>query len=201
MIFKIAITGGTSSGKSFISKIFCEKLNCLVFDADKIVEEIYKDHYFCYISFINHERFSLLLNESKTLCKKKIKKMIIENDSILNELCEIIYPELKKRIFSIFEERQEDKYIIFEVPLLFESEFDKFFNFIININSDEDLQLKRSLDKKIDEKLHRIFVARQLNNDIKNQKSHFIIMNNEDLEKQIDECIKLIEVFNTSLLQ
>ena len=201
MIFKIAITGGTSSGKSFISKIFCEKLNCIVRDADKIVEEIYRDRDFCYISFINHEKFSFLLNDSKTLCKKKIKKMITVDDFMLNDLCEIIYPELKKRIFSIFEKYQRDQYILFEIPMLFESGFDKFFNFIININSEKELQLKRSLNKKIDAKLHKIFIERQLNDGIKNQKSHFIIMNDENLEKQINECIKLIKGFNTSPLQ
>ena len=78
--------------------------------------------------------------------------MITVDDFMLNDLCEIIYPELKKRIFSIFEKYQRDQYILFEIPMLFESGFDKFFNFIININSEKELQLKRSLNKKIEKK-------------------------------------------------
>lgn len=193
MIIKIAITGNTSSGKTYISKILSEKLNCLVFDADKIVSEIYKDKNFCELYFKNHKDFSKFLNKSGTICKKKIKKEILENHFVLDKICEIIYPELKKRIFDIFEQFKNNKYIIFEIPMLFESEFDKFFNFIININSCSNLQLKRSIDKKIPEKLHKIFINKQLENNLRNQKADFVIKNDENLLKQIDECIKKLK--------
>ena len=197
MVFKIAITGGTSSGKSFISDILSKKLNCLTFDADIMVNEIYKDQNFCNLNFINHESFSQFLNDHQTLCKKKLKEAIIENNVILNQICEIIYPELRQRIVKIFEQFKNEKDIIFEVAMLFESNFNKLFNFIINIESDQDLQLKRSINKKIDSKFHKIFIDRQLHNDIKTQKANFNIINNEDLERQINQCIHIIQNFHS----
>lgn len=101
MILKIAITGGTSSGKSFVSKIFSEQLNCLTFDTDKIVSDIYKDINFCKLHFQNNERFLQLLNKNKVVCKRKLKKAILDNNLILDEICKIVYPELKNQIFKI----------------------------------------------------------------------------------------------------
>lgn len=82
--------------------------------------------------------------------------------------------------------------------MLFESNFDEFFDFIINISSDKDMQLKRSIDKKIPEKLHEPFICKQLCNNLKNQKSHFVIINNDNIKEQINECIDIIKNFNNN---
>jgi dephospho-CoA kinase len=190
MIFKIAITGGTSSGKSYIAKILSEKLNCLYFDADKMVNEIYSDSNFCKLHFLT--KYSFLLNENFCISKEKLKKTIIGHPSFLNEICLIVYPEIKNRIIQTFQEFSKEKNIIFEITMLFESEMNKYFDFIIHINSNNNLQLQRSIDKKIDLSLHQIFVERQMDNQIKNQKSNFIIYNNENLLNQINECVNLI---------
>jgi dephospho-CoA kinase len=201
MIFKIAITGGTSSGKSFVSKIFSEQLNCITFDTDKIVSKIYKDINFCKLHFQSDEKFLQLLNKNKVVCKRKLKKAILDNNLILDEICKIVYPELKNQIFKIFEQFKNDKYIIFEIPMLFESSFDVFFDFIINISSDKNTQLKRSIDKKISKTLHELFISKQLCNSLKNQKAHFIIINNDNIKEQISECINTIKNFNNNALR
>lgn len=197
MTLKIAITGRISSGKSFIAAILGEKLPCIWTDSDKMVSEIYKDKKFCALHFKSNEEFSKLLNSSNVICKKRLKKEISENPQILDKICAVIYPELRERISEKFELYSKDKFIIFEIPLLFEENFDSLFDFIINVTSHEDLKLQRSVKKGVNEKLHKFLISRQLSNEERNKKSNFIINNDENnsLDDQIERCLTILRAY------
>ncbi len=193
MIIKIAITGRISSGKSFISSIIGKKLSCDVFDTDKIVAEMYGDAEFCKKVFANHSVFSQYLDENGVISKNKLKDAIFQDSKILQQISHLIYPELKKIILSKIS-ISEEKYILFEVPMLLESGFNTIFDIIINIESSDEIRMERSIKKGISGDFHLLFSSFQDRDEIRRNKSHFIIINNGgDLNKAINKCIEYIK--------
>ena len=59
-MIRVCVMGTIGSGKSFISKLF----NCPVFNADKEVNNIYRNHKDCFIKL--KKKFQILLNHSQS---------------------------------------------------------------------------------------------------------------------------------------
>lgn len=181
MIFKIAITGGVASGKSTVTAFLSALLNCESYSADKIVSELYNSQNFC----IKHlSQFSdYIFNENKIVDKTKLKKWIIFNPENLNKISKIMWIECEKKIVELIEGCKRD-FILFEVPLLFESKMQNIFDFLLNVESDKKMREKRAKNLSgIEKEFFEIFVANQVSNNFRRQNSDYTIENNKGLDE------------------
>jgi dephospho-CoA kinase len=193
MILKVGITGSLCTGKSTVASMFGE-LGAHVFDADKMAHDLMKKGQPCYDPIIN--LFGKEVLDNGELDRKKIAAIVFKDKARLNQLEKIIHPEVIKLIRAYIEQyKKKDEQnrcvLVFDVPLLFESQLDALMDFRIVVNARQETQLFRSaqnLGMSSEEALGRIRAQMPLREKIK--KADIIIDNDKDkiqTKKQVEE--------------
>lgn len=197
--FLIAITGGLGTGKSLFSKYLLDK-NEVVINSDavakkimttkpRIVEQIRK--------LLGNQAY---LNENQ-LNTKFIASQIFTNSELYQEFVKIVHPATIVEIQRLAQKefnRRNRKRVFVESALVFEANIEKKFDLIVLLKSDLNLRLKRTLERdKItpDEFYQRIQF--QIDPDIAEEHSHFVIYNNgslEELRKRFEFVYNLIKM-------
>ncbi|MCD4818267.1 MAG: dephospho-CoA kinase [Candidatus Cloacimonetes bacterium] len=138
--YLIAITGGIASGKTEVSKIF-QKNNFTVYFADKIGHNVLEQR-----KIID----MLVKNFGKEIClngkivRSILGEIVFNSSSRMMILNNILHPSIYKKMDEIIEKSKE-KFLVFEIPLLFENNLQKSFDLTINVVSDCENQLRRQL--------------------------------------------------------
>lgn len=133
---KIAITGNIASGKSQVEKILAR--NYPVFDTDKIAHEILDkiDEFYGYDVFTDGK-----------IDRKKLGSLVFSDADLKKKLEQIVHPKVKSELYKIFEEHKNSEFVFVSVPLLFEAGFEKIFDKIILVTTDEETRLKRLMER------------------------------------------------------
>lgn len=152
----IGLTGSIATGKSNIAKGF-KRLNIPVFDADKAVYKIYDNNPILFEHI--QENFPEAIVGNK-IDRKIVARCLINNSPALKKLEEIIHPlvEQKADKFIQLNTRHRKKFIVLEVPLLFEVGRYTDCDYIITSTCSKFLQKQRALrrNKMTAEKLEFI---------------------------------------------
>lgn len=188
---KVGITGNIGSGKSFVCKIF-ENLGIPVFYSDDETKKLY----------LLSEVKELIINrfgqevyfEDGTLNRKLLSYHLFKNEEALRFIESVLYPALNKR-FDEWCEQQETPYVLYESAILFEKNYQKFFDKIIFVSAPEDIRLQRvMLRDDCSEENVRSRMRLQLDEDLKISKADFVIFNDgaTPVKPQVLEINKLL---------
>jgi len=177
----IAITGTIGSGKSEVSA-YLRKLGYEVFDCDKANSELLKKN------LQVKEAFKQCYIGNK-LDKSKLAKLIFKDEKAKKKLEAIMHPLILEQL-----KKQAEKYEVFfaEVPLLFESKWEKYFDTNILLVSEEKVALKRLKLRGLNTTEAKKRIANQMSVEQKMQCAKQIIYNNDDLSSlynKIDEYL------------
>lgn len=187
-MLKIALTGNIASGKTEVEKYLINrgfKILCL----DKVTKELYET---------DDDLKSKLIEAFGTCQKDEISKFIFKSKDKIKTLESIIYPKIKDRMFDFINKNNNDRFIIISAAMLFESSFNKYFDKIIFISSNEDIRLKRLIKRNNLSKTEAILrITSQKKEDSKILNADFIIKNNSTLNELYSECERVIEELNT----
>ena len=184
----IAITGSFASGKSFVLKALAS-MGYEVFSCDEYVKKLYEDA--CV-----REEVEKSIEGMGEFNKQNLAKIIYNNKKARKILENIIHPKVRGAIKE-FEIKNVEKDIVFsEVPLLFESGFDKYFSYNICVFCSEKTRFLRAssrgvFDPMIFEKIKQI----QIPQEDKKNRSDFMVDSEEKkeiIEKKLKEIIKKI---------
>jgi len=183
--FLIAVTGGIASGKSIVCKWFEDK-GFTVHYADKIAQSILeKDQ----IKEIIAAEFGKFLLVKGKIDRKKLGDLVFHNRQKLQILNKLIHPEVKNEIQRLIDSSRQD-FLIFEIPLLFESTLEKAFDFVINVYSDKKVQIERLVKlRSINEKKAQKIINSQLPGETKINGADLTIFNNGKVEEIIDQLV------------
>ena len=177
---KIAITGTIGSGKSAVSSYLREK-GYYVFDCDKENDKLLKTDvlkpYFkdCY--------------DDNILNKKKLASLIFDNKKAKTLLESIMHPLILKKMVE--KSRQYDPFFA-EVPLLFEVNWDKYFDHTLLVVADKSILINRLLKRGLNLKESEQRFKNQMSIKDKIARSDTIIYNNSSLfslHKKIDRWL------------
>ncbi|WWC66558.1 dephospho-CoA kinase [Kwoniella pini CBS 10737] len=196
----VGLTGGIASGKSTVSKIFNEKYNIPIIDADLISRQVIEPDTKGYKLILKHfGKFKILNNDSKkTINRIKLGEIIFNNNEKRNLLNSLLHPLIKKEIFKkvLFYWLIKGEWcIILDIPLLIESGIWKFVGEIIIVYVNEKLQLSRLLSRNsltLSEEQAKSRINSQMSLKLKLNYSTFIIDNSgsiNDLNLQIEKFI------------
>ena len=139
-MIRIGLTGGIASGKSLISDFFRQE-NIIVLDADMIYKNLLYTNQVMRTKII--KEFSLDEIDLKELAKK-----VFANPHELKKLNRITHPfviRAFKEQLTRYEEKE--KYIVLDIPLLFEANMEDFCDYIICVYTNEEEQLKRLVER------------------------------------------------------
>ena len=181
MVLKVAITGNIASGKSQVEKIV-EKYFC-VYDTYKIAHNILNE----IKDFYGYDVFT-----EGIVDRKKLGSLVFKNPELKEKLEKIVHPKVKDKIVEIFEKHKNDKAVFISVPLLFEAGFEILFDKIILVKADENIRLKRLMERYNFSEAEAISrIKSQISQEEKT--SDYVIENNssfEELEKQTLSVLK-----------
>ena len=188
-MIRIALVGNIGSGKTHIANLF----NYPVFNADKVVADIYKKDFSC---FQKIRRISPNFFRTFPLKKEELIKAILSNKINIKKISKIIHPIVKKKMLNFIHKNKKEKFIILDVPLFLENKLNKKNDVIIYIQSKK-VEINERLKKR---KNYNRFLIKELNNlqlsmQLKKKKSHFVIKNdfkNKSVKNNIKNILKVI---------
>lgn len=166
----VGLTGSLAGGKTTTLKVF-RKCGWRVFSSDKIVSEIY---------------------ESFGLTKEDILKKFGRTSSGIRRLERWIHPKVKAEVLRRL--RASNKPAIVEVPLLYESKFDRLFDVNIFVFAPRADRRKRALKRGMSGRLFDLLDSRQLSPSEKARRSDFVLHNHSkpNLKAQARVLAKLL---------
>ena len=150
-MIRVCVMGTIGSGKSFISKLF----NCPVFNADKEVNNIYKNHKDC---FIKLKRKIPKFIKSFPIRKSELKNAISEDSKNLKLISLIVQPIVRSSLRNFLQKKKNSKMIVLDIPLLVENKLYTKGDVLIFIKASKSkiidrIKKRRNFDKKIINKL------------------------------------------------
>ena len=191
-ILTVGITGGIGAGKTTVCKIF-EELGAKVIYADELAKEIMENDESL------KKKIKKIFGEKSyiggKLNRKFIADIIFSSDEKRKLLESIVHPAVIKRILSDLKKiADEGKYnfVIVEAALIFESGFDKELDYVLVVDADDEIKIRRIMERdkcSKEEVLKRM--RAQLDSKIKRELADMVIINDGD----IDELRKKVSFF------
>lgn len=190
-LFSIVITGGIASGKSLFCSIL-EENGFDVFYADKMAHRVLKNDNVIKI-LVKHFGDCILTNLQ--INRKKLGKIVFGDSDELAFLDSIVHPEVQKMQSKILADN--NGLIFFEIPLLFEINLQKNFDYVVYISTKPQIQIDRI--KKRDNFSESAAIKRvnsQISDIEKRKLADMIIDNNltiDKFKKKADNFVRLIK--------
>jgi dephospho-CoA kinase len=186
---KIAVTGAIASGKSSVCQAF-KKLGAYVVDSDKLVHQLLDAHTSLGKKII--DLFGPEIVEEGRINRKRIAQKAFHNLEALRALENLIHPSVLNAIVKEYEDVKDADYTNFvvEIPLLFETGTEQFYDVIILVSAKEFICKERLQKLGIDKEEYERRMARQLEFSTKKEKAHFLLENNgslQELEKKVEK--------------
>ena len=188
----IGLTGGIGSGKTTISKIF-EELGVPVYNSDLEAKKIME---LPEVIVLLKNSFGEEFFENNILNRAKLADLVFRNAEKLNVLNAIVHPFVKKDFLFWVKKHHNEKFVIKESAILFESKSNLDCDKIITVKSPLDLRMKRIAAR---DNLGFHEIVKRINNQISDEKkienSDFII-ENTDLEMTKTQVLKIYNTLN-----
>ena len=140
MAFVVGLTGGIGSGKSLAAQFFSQ-LGALVIDADQLARSAIER---------GSEGFDeVLLRFGDTVLKNgdidrvALGQIVFENPQAKKDLEEIIHPRIRAEFEEAVASLNPGQIMVYEIPLLVETNAADRFDFIITVESDPEVRKQR----------------------------------------------------------
>lgn len=186
----LGITGGYGTGKTTVAGFF-KKFGAKIIDADNIAHKMIRPGTKVYKKIIKHFGKDIL-KPDKSIERSELAKIVFSGKENIAKLNRIMHPEIKELI----EERlirADNKLIVLDAPLLFETGLDKFLDKIIVVKARKERQFGRLLKNTgLCRKQIALRIAAQMPLSEKVRRADFVIDNNGTIartKKQAEEII------------
>lgn len=191
----IGLTGGIASGKSTVGRMLSEQ-NFPVIDTDKLAREVVepgKPALKKLVKIFGAE----ILRDDETLDRQRMLEMMLTDDSTRQLVENIIHPYVFKRMDQILRQLADsgNKVVIVEVPLLFETGWQNFFDYVFSVVAPEPICIKRLAERKqISIGMASRWMDTQIPQEVKAKRSDYVIHNNAELYELQIQVNRLSEI-------
>ena len=147
-VVKIAITGKIGSGKTTLCNIVKE-IGYKVYESDKEVEKLLKGaRVIERVKSLYKGKIENLIDDNGNINKKELGSFLFSNKKELDKLEKLLYPLLEEKKKKFIEENLNERFIFFDIPLLFEKKMHKKFDKIVFLDVNKEIQEKRVMQRK-----------------------------------------------------
>jgi dephospho-CoA kinase len=201
---RVGITGGISSGKTTVSKLF-EDLGIPVFNSDKAAREAESDETMVV-------KIKEILGDDiyvdGVIDRPRMRDMVFKNPEILSKMNALVAPFVKETFRNFCVDNVQSPIIMIESAILFELDATEGLDKIIVVTADEELRIQRAMKRdgvSREQVLDKI--KAQFSDKEKIERADFLIYNNgtdlidsiKPLKLQIGPIITLLtyeQMFN-----
>lgn len=191
----IGITGGVGSGKSRVLSFMEEAYKAVICQADHVAWKLQEPGEKSYCEIVAHFGTEIL-NEDRTINRKKLGQIVFGDDAKLQILNQIMHPAVKEYIKEQIrlEREKETTLFVLEAALLLEEHYDEICDEVWYIYTCEEIRRVRLKESRqySDEKINAI-IASQLSEEYFQKHCQIIIDNSGNFK---DTCIQIEKAMN-----
>jgi dephospho-CoA kinase len=192
----IGVTGGIGSGKSTFSKMLADHLGARLFDADSAARELLESD-----PAVRQEITSEIFAEAYTPDGKPdraaIRRLVFQDPAAKARLESILHPRIRERWTQLAAEcRQNATPLVVEIPLLFETGAERFFDRIATVACSHETQLARTAARGLPRDEAESIIRSQIPLERKTTLAYFVVWNDgslTNLENQASELAKILQ--------
>ncbi|MCX6444653.1 MAG: dephospho-CoA kinase [Actinobacteria bacterium] len=140
----VALTGGIGAGKSTVAQNFAE-LGALVIDADQLARIAIERGSEGFGEVLL--RFGDEIISNGDIDRKKLADIVFSDESARKDLEAIIHPRVHAIFAEAVDDLEHDDILIYEIPLLIETDAAHKFDYVITVEADLELRKNRLLKK------------------------------------------------------
>lgn len=146
-ILKVAVTGGAGSGKTSVCNRLRE-LGVKVISADEMAREAVAPGTMAFEEIVGYFGDKVLLPDG-TLHRKVLRRMITDDNDAKIALERFLHHEITKLIHKnvVDAEKEGCPIVVIEVPLLFELDMKKKFDWIVVVSAGKELRIQRLMER------------------------------------------------------
>lgn len=194
----IGVTGGVGAGKSEVLNYIKKHYKCRIYLADEVAHLVKVKGEECY-----YELVSLLgediLQEDGEINKSAMAAKIFADDALLEQVNEIVHPQVRIYLEKRIREAQEDvdtEIMFIEAALLIEAGYKELVDELWYIYADVEVRKKRLMSSRgySEEKIHQIMEA-QLSEEVFRKACDFVIDNSGSLADSYRQIRKKLKGF------
>ena len=191
----IGLTGSLGTGKSTVAAMFAKR-GIKIIDADAITKGLLAPGKKCVKKVA--KIFPRAILNASTINRSELAKIVFNHPRELQKLTDILYPEALKVVKSQISQFKHESFVVLDVPLLFESGWDKITDTTIVVKAGRALQIERA-QKRLG--ITRSDVIHRLKNQMplkeKCDMADIIVDNRGDLKQtqaQVDAIINRLKI-------
>lgn len=147
MSYIVGLTGGIASGKSTVTKQL-KKLNIPVVDADVIAREVVQPKSKGLNALVKTFGQDILTAKGE-LDRKALGEIVFNDEAKRNRLNSILHPLIRERILEVKAEYEAEGHpvIVLDIPLLFETDYEKHCDEIMVLSVPREIQIDRLMKR------------------------------------------------------
>jgi dephospho-CoA kinase len=189
----IGVTGGIGSGKSTFAKMLAGILKASLFDADAAARDLL-DSDPEVRALIQSRVFVGAYDSAGRPDRAAIRGLIFRDSKAKARLEEILHPRIRDRWTRMAENcRSTGEMLVVEIPLLFETDASRNFDFTVTVGCSASVQFARVRERGLGNSEAQAIIDSQLPLETKMQLSDFVVWNDgalENLREQASEIAK-----------
>ncbi|EST90519.1 dephospho-CoA kinase [Vagococcus lutrae LBD1] len=199
MTYTLGLTGGIATGKSTVTHFFRQH-DIPVVDADVIAREVVEPGTDGLAEIVKTFGTEILL-EDGSLNRKKLGEIIFKDDDKREMLNQILHQEIHQKMMMAKEKWESERVplIVFDIPLLYEAEYQNTFDAIMVVYVPEKTQIARLMERdELTVQQARDRIASQLPIEEKKAHADIVIDNSQTIADTYEQVQNwLIEQFET----
>ncbi|NIM91750.1 MAG: dephospho-CoA kinase [Candidatus Aminicenantes bacterium] len=189
----VALTGGIATGKSIVAKTL-QDLGCYVHHADQIAHQLMEPGKPAWKKIVS--RFGEeILKPDKTINRIKLGAIVFSDEKKRNFINQLIHPlvlEEKKKTIDRLEKEGRHEIFVSEAALTIESGFAEFFDKIIVVFCQEEIQIKRLMERdNIDREEALRKIASQMPTEEKLKSADYAINSSGAVQSTVEQTEKV----------
>lgn len=147
MTYTLGLTGGIATGKSTVTRFFRQH-DIPVVDADVIAREVVEPGTDGLAEIIKTFGTEILL-EDGSLNRKKLGEIIFKDEDKREMLNQILHQEIHQKMMMAKEKWENERVplIVFDIPLLYEADYQSTFDAIMVVYVPEKTQIARLMER------------------------------------------------------
>ncbi|CAG8441810.1 9442_t:CDS:2 [Acaulospora morrowiae] len=196
----IGLTGGISSGKSTVSRMFIRR-KIPVIDGDLLARQVVEPGRPAFKLIVKHFTPEIL-QEDGTLNREKLGNIIFSDEKQRKILNKCTHPFIRTEILKllIWYWIKGERIIVLDAPLLIESGLNRYIRTVLVVYCPERLQLTRLVERdKISESAARQRISSQMPLKEKVKHANYVIDNSADIKTTEEQVDKIVAKINPSM--
>ena len=186
----VGLTGNIAGGKTEVSRLLAER-GATIIDSDVLAREVVEPGTPA-LTAIAKRWGRDVLNPDGSLDRAALRQVVFQDPDQLDELNEIVHPEIEKRRNEAIAEARDrgDSIVVCIIPLLFEKHMVEDFDKIVLVDAPRPLRFERLLKKRGVEEGEAVnMIASQMPAELKRVRADFCIENvgsRSDLKRDVE---------------